>query len=31
MTGLVIENKDLYKDQMGTLGKWFLIVGLDRR
>ena len=31
MTGLVIENKDQYKDQMGTLGKSFLIVGLDRR
>ena len=31
MTGLFIENKDQYKDQIGTLGKWFLIVGLDWR
>ena len=31
MTGLVTENKDQYKDQKGTLGKWLLIVGLDRR
>jgi len=28
--GLVIGNKDQYKDKMGKFGTWFIVVGLDR-